>query len=145
MPYEADPAGLGIGHRYGPRNLGGVAGVYRGDGAEREYIWELMAGEVDATPALTLVLPANYLVESVYYEVEEAFAAGSTANLSIDGGAGLTAAISLATAVPLTEAAVAGLANLSGDENVPIVLTVNTAGIDSATGNARVMVRFKAI
>src|SRR5690606_4329442 len=103
MPYEADPAGLGIGHRYGPRNLGGVAGVYRGDGAEREYIWELMAGEVDATPALTLVLPANYLVESVYDEVEEAFAVGSTAILSIGGGAGLTAAVSLATAVPLTE------------------------------------------
>lgn len=143
--YSADPAGLGVGKRYGPLNRGGVVGVYRGDGSTREFIFELGAGEPLTGKVVTIPLVANYLITAIYVEVETAFAASSTANLSINAGAGLTTPISLATAVPLTSVALTGLANTSGTGDVTITLTGNANAIASATGKARVLVAWKAI
>lgn len=143
--YEANPAGLGIGQRYGAREVGGTSGTFGFEGSQREAVYELEAGEPLTGVPMTVDLPANYVVETIYFEVEEAFAATSTANLSINGGAGLTAAIALSTAGPLTSKAITGLGNLSGTAAVKMVLTGNAAAIASSTGRARVVVRFKAV
>lgn len=143
--YESDPASLGVGKRYGPLNVGGLSGVFRGEGSQREIVWELTAQEVVNGKPFTVPLPANYLVEALYLEVEEAFAATSSADLSIDGGAGLTTDLDLATAGALESVSLAGLANLSGTSAVDIVLTANAAAIASTTGNARVVVQYKAV
>ncbi len=143
--WSANPAGLGVGKRYGPLGVGGVSGEYRGDGAVREIIYEITAGEVTNGQPLTRTLPANYLVDAIYVEVETAFAASSTANLSINGGAALTTPIALSSALPLTVVALTGLANTSGTTAVNIVLTGNANAIASTTGKARVLVRYKAV
>jgi len=143
--YETNPAGLGIGQRYGRRDVGGVSGTFPFEGSQREAVFELKSGEPLTGLPMTVNLPANYLVEEVYLEVEEAFAASSTANISINGGVGLTTALVLSTAAALGQKAIAGLANLSGTAAVNIVLTGNAASVASATGQARVVVRFKAV
>jgi hypothetical protein len=143
--YESDPAGLGVGKRYGPLNVGGVAGVYRNEGSVNEIIWELTAKEIVNGDPFTVPLPANYLVEALYLEVETAFAASSTANLSINGGAALTTPLALSTQAALASVALTGLANLSGTTAVNIVLTGNANAIASTTGKARVLVRYRAV
>lgn len=143
--YVANPAGLGVGKRYGPLNRGGVVGVYRGEGSTREFIFELGAGEPASGRVMTIPMVANYVITNIWVEVEEAFAASSTANLSVNGGAGLTTPISLATAVPLTSVALTGLANTSGTTDITIVLTANANALASSTGKARVLVVWKAI
>lgn len=143
--YESNPAGLGVGKRYGALSVGGVAGTFRGEGSQREIVWELVAGEIVNGVPFTVPLPANYLVQAIYLEVETAFAASSTANLSINGGAALTTPIPLSSQSALVSVALTGLANLSGTSAVNIVLTGNANAIASTTGNARIVVQYKAI
>lgn len=145
MSYETNPAGLGVGKRYGARGIGGVNGTHVQNDSQRELIFDLEAGEPLTGTPMTAELPANYLVEELYLEVEEAFAATSTCDLSIDGGAGLTTDFVLSAAAPLASVVTTGLANLSGTSAVNIVLTANAAAIASATGRARVVVRYKAV
>lgn len=143
--YESDPAGLGTGKRYGKLNVGGVAGTYRGEGSQSEIIYELAAGEMVNGAPFTVPLPANYLVEAVYLEVEEAFAATSGANFSIDGGDALTTELPLSSAIALTSVALTGLTKLSGTAACNIVLTADAASIASTTGKARVVIQYKAV
>ncbi len=138
--YVANPAGIGVGKRYGPLNRGGVTGVYRGEGSNREFIFELGAGEPLTGKPVTIPVVAGYVIAAIWVEVETAFAASSTANLSINGGAGLTTPIALSAPLPLTSVALTGLANTSGTTDVNIVLTGNANAIASATGKARVLV-----
>lgn len=143
--YESDPAGLGVGKRYGPLAVGGVGGELPNTGTQKELVFELTAGEVFAS-GITLPLPAGYLVESLYLEVEEAFAATTEADLIIDGGTGLTTGkFDLAVAAATASVALGTLTNLSGTSAVNAVLTVDAAGIASATGNARVVVQYKSV
>lgn len=143
--YASNPAGLGVGKRYGPLLAGGVSGVYKGEGSEREIIWELAAKELPNGVPFTVALPANYLVESIYVEVETAFAASSTVNLAIGGGVALTTPISLATQAALASVALTGLTNLSATTASSIVLTANANALASTTGKARIVVRYKAV
>lgn len=143
--YSANPAGLGVGKRYGPLNKGGIVGVYQGEGSEREIIYELTAGEIVNGTPFTIPLPANYLVQAIFLEVETAFAASSTVNLTIGGGVALTTPISLATQTALVNVALTGLTNLSSTSSQNVVLTGNANAIASTTGNARVLIQFKAI
>jgi len=143
--YESDPAGLGVGQRYGRRTVGGVTGTFVMNDSQREIVFDLAADEPLAGVPMTIELPANYLVEALYIEVEEAFAATSSADLSINGGAGLTTDFDLATAGALLGVVLTGLANLSGTSAVNIVLTADAAAIASATGKARVIVQYKAV
>ncbi len=143
--YEANPAGLGIGKRFGDRKVGGVVGSFVQNDAQREIVFDLAAHEPMSGVPMTVELPANYLVEEIYLEVETAFVSSSTANLSINGGGALSTALALATAAPMAKVAITGLANLSGTSAVNIVLTGNSTAIGSATGKARVVVRYKAV
>lgn len=146
MPYVTNPAGIGVGKRYGPRRVGGLTGVHRGDGINREIVIELKAGELanNAFP-FTKVLQENYLVDAIYVEVEEAFATGSTVNLSIEGGDPLTTAISLATAVPVTSVALTGLENTSATAEALLRAVFSAQALASGTGKARVLVNYKVM
>ena len=142
--YESDPAGIGVGKRYGPLAVGGVAGELPNTGSQKELVFELAADEIFAS-GLTLNLPANYLIEALYLEVEEAFAASSTADLSVGGGAGLTTDFVLSTAAAVTSIALTGLGNQTGTSAANIVLTPNANAIASGTGKARVIVQYKSV
>jgi hypothetical protein len=144
MAYE-NTAGIGVGKYYGPRKVGGVTGSYVHNDSMREVVFELAAGAPMTGVPMTHPLPANYLVEGLYIEVEEAFAASSTADLSIGGGAGLTTDFDLATAGALLAVVTTGLAQLSGTAAVNVVLTANANAIASATGKARVIIKYRAV
>ena len=60
--YESNPAGIGVGKRYGPLTVGGVAGELPNTGSQKELVWELAAGEMVTGVPMTLKLPANYLI-----------------------------------------------------------------------------------
>lgn len=143
--YVANPAGLGVGKRYGALKVGGVSGVYRGEGSQQEIVFELTAGEIVNGAPFTVPLPANYLVQAIFLEVETAFAASSTANIAINGGVALTTPIPLSAQSALVSVALTGLTNLSGTAAVNLVLTGNANAIASTTGNARILVQYKAI
>ena len=145
MAYESNPAGLGVGKRYGPRKLGGVVGTYEYDGSLREVIFDLATGSPMSGTPFTIGLPAHYLIVDLAIEVETAFAASSTADLSIGGGAGLTTDFDLATAGALLTVVTTGLAQLSGTAAVNMVLTANATAIASTTGKARIVVRYRAV
>jgi len=144
--YESDPANLGISKRYGPLRVGGVGGELPNTGTQKELVFELTAGEIFAA-GITLPLPAGYLVEALYVEVETAFAASSTAALSIDGGT--AEVIVLSTAQGITSDAIGTMVNLSGTSAVNIVLTPNSNAIATAVADvnptARVVVQYKSV
>lgn len=144
--YESDPANLGISKRYGPLRVGGVGGELPNTGTQKELVFELTAGEIFAA-GITLPLPAGYLVEALYVEVETAFAASSTAALSIDGGT--AEVIVLSTAQGITSDAIGTMTNLSGTSAVNIVLTPNSNAIATAVADvnptARVVVQYKSV
>lgn len=141
--YQADPAGLGVGKTYGPRSLGDVNGTVRTAGFEKQVVFEFTSGTSDAV--YTVELPSYYLVDDLYLEVEEAFAATSSADLDIDGGAGLTTDLDL-TSLGLAQYALTGLANTTGDaDGATLTLTLDAAAKASATGKARVVVVYKKI
>ena len=142
--YESDPAGIGVGKRYGPLAVGGVAGELPNTGSQKELVFELAADEIFAS-GLTLDLPANYLIEALYLEVEEAFAASSVADIVVSGGTGLTTDFVLSTAAALASVVTTGMNKLSGTAATTITLTPNANAIASGTGKARVIVQYKSV
>jgi hypothetical protein len=143
--YSSNPAGLGVGKRYGQLFAGGMSGHYRGDGAEREIIVEIAAFETPTGGPMTVAVPDNYLIDAIWLEVETAFAASSTINLSVKGGAALTTPMNLAVQAPLAVIALTGLANLSSTTGGNIVFTPNANAIASTVGKARILVRYRAV
>ena len=146
--YEADPAGLGISKRYGPLRVGGVGGELPSTGTQKELVFELTAGEIFTT-GITLNLPANYLIEALYLEVETAFAASSTADIVVSGGAGLTTDFVLSSAAPLVSVVLTGMTLQSGTAATTITLTANANAIATAVADfnphARVVVQYKSV
>ena len=127
---------------YGTRPVGGASGRQKTSGSEEEAIFEVFAGDlVEANYPITL--PKHYLVEQIYVEVEEVFAASSTCDLSIDGGTALTTKIPLTT-LGVASSPITGLANVKGvGAEKDLTITVNANGIASATGKARILVKYK--
>lgn len=143
--YESDPAGLGVGKRYGPLAVGGVAGELPSSGSQKELVFELAAGEIFAS-GLTLDLPANYLIEALYLEVETAFDSGTPdADIVVSGGAGLTTDFVLGSAAAMASVALTGMTLLSGTAATTITLTPDADAIASVTGAARVIVQYKSV
>lgn len=145
MSYEANPAGINVGKRYGVRNVGGNAGESRSVGPEKEIVFTLRAGEPLAGTPMTNRLPANYRVISIEEVVVEAFAASSTYDLSIGGGAGMTVDGILSATHASAAKVTTGLGNLSSTDPETIVLTANANSIASATGRAVVTVKYVSI
>lgn len=143
MGFVANPAGINVGKTYGPRSLGAVNGVVKTEGIENEVVFEVTSGTKDAV--YKVKLPAFYLVEGIYAEVETAFAASSTVDFSINGGAGLTTDVDL-TVSGLTSYVLTGLANVKGGSSaVDMTMTLNANALASTTGKARVIVKYKRV
>lgn len=140
MSYETNPAGLGVGKTYGPKSTGGIEGQPKTAGFTKELSFEFTAG-TSGEVYESIVIQDYYLVTGLTLEVDEAFAATSTADLSIDGGAGLTTDLDLAT-LGISAPALTGLANTAGAGPVDVVLTLNAAALASATGKGKLVVKY---
>jgi hypothetical protein len=128
---------------YGTRPVGGASGRLNTLGAVQQAVFDIDKDTI--SDPLKVKLPPHYLVTGLFLEVEEAFAASSTANISIDGGAGLTTALNLAT-LGQSAPVLTGLANQSGGTtSVDAVVTPNAAAIASGTGKARLVVEYRRV
>lgn len=138
MAYE-DSAGLGVGKVYGAKALGGIDGDVYTSGMKGTKVFQLTAETID--DVYDTIINSDYLVTGLVLNVKEAFAASSTADLSIDGGAGLTTDLNLVT-LGVSSPALTGLANTSGSGPVEVVLTPNANALASATGDAELIVQY---
>ena len=128
-----------VGKTYGPKGTGGIDGVVKTEGTKNEIVYSLTAETIDKP--YSYPIPAGYLVKTITLEVEEAFAASSTAQLTIGGGAGLTTPVPLSS-VTVANVALTGLANTAGTTAADAVLTPNANALASATGKARLVVEY---
>jgi len=148
MTYVSDPAGLGVGKRYGPLNLGGVQGAMKGEGAYVDAIFEVTFDELDASGAQVLNLPAYAQIVEVTAEVEEVFGTGDTLDIKLDG----------TTVLGVTKIAVSalgvilgGLSATAADYTVGAAaaeLTIDVTLIDAGTpetGKVKVLVRYRVV
>lgn len=143
MAYEADYAGIGVGKTWGVKAIGGVAGSVRTAGKEAQLTFEFQHDTVDQP--YSVAVPHDYLVTELTLYVEEAFGAGATADISIDGGAGLTTDLDLNT-VGVSKPSTAGLGNLSGSKPATFTLDLSDAQTQAAeTGRATLVVTYERI
>lgn len=143
--YESDPAGLGVGKRYGARGIGGTVGEFPQTGSMREIVFELVGGEPVDAATLTATLPANYLIDDIIYEVETIFA-GTTPGFTVTiGGGTASTENALGVAIAATSYTAGSITNLSNVASKDVVLTLDAAGLASATGKATVVVKYSVI
>ena len=140
MSYQANPAGLGVGKTYGPRGLGAVEGQVKTSGMRKQVVFQVSA-DTSSEVYISKVIQDGYLVDKIILDVEDAFASSSTANLSIDGGDGLTTAFNLASA-GISAPALTGLTKTAGSGPVDIILTLNANAKASAAGKAKIVVEY---
>lgn len=144
--YESDPAGLGVGKRFGPLFLGGVAGVSNGDSGQFVHVAEVTAEELSANSSISFKIPeGNALITGVWVEVDEAF---PTANDHVDvlynGSTVLDADIDVdATGV------FEGVTTIIGSTAVTSAnaITIDVTGIAGtpAAGSCKVITEFKRV
>ena len=143
--YETDPAGTGVGKSYGTRGVGGVAGAYSESSQDKEFSVELSAGELNRP--LSFDLPAYALESASYnvsstYTVTEAFEAGSTFQMALDG----TPAGAIEVLDVLGQAAFdpsVGAA-IDGTQAAGVISVVpNATAIASATGKVRIVAIYR--
>lgn len=142
--YESDPAGLGVGKRYGPRGVGGTIGEYIQSGTLREVVIEVVAGEPMSAALFTRSLPANYLIDDVLFEVNEAFN-GTTPTIQWAIGGGTAATAETVAAVKAVDTYAGAPTNLSSTSALNFVLTPNAGAIASTTGKATVVVKYSVL
>lgn len=143
MAYEADYAGIGVGKTFGAKSIGGSEGSLRTAGKEFQLQFEVTAETVDL-PYEAYILH-DYIITELTLYVKEAFGAGATAQLSVDGGAGLTTALDLNT-LGVSKPALTGLGNVSGSGPTTAVLDVSDAETQAATaGHAELVVTYERI
>lgn len=80
MGYESN-TGLNVSNHYGPRDSGGTQGVYKTEGYENEFVWNLDRG------VLPVKFPRNVKVTGV----DRTFATGTVTALTVGGVAVLAA------------------------------------------------------
>lgn len=143
MAFEQDYAGIGVGKTFGVKGLGGVNGQVKAYGKEVQITFEVDSDTVDDVYSATVL--NDYIITGLLLNVEEGFGSGATADLSVDGGAGLTTDLNLNT-TGVTKPALTGLANTSGTGPVEIVLDLSDADTQAATaGKATVVVTLERI
>ncbi len=131
-----------VGKTYGPRDVGGSDGVTKTEGIFNEVVFQVTADTDDLTYSANIL--GDYLVEDITLNVKTAFDASSTADISIDGGAGLTTDLDLATA-GVSSVATTGLGNLTGTGPLQVVLTPDSTATGSDDGEATVVIRYRRI
>jgi len=143
MSYESNAAGIGVGKTYGTRASGGIDGQVKTFGKEVQATFEFSAGTVTDVYSIGVLHP--YIVTGLTLYVSEAFGTGATADLSIDGGNGLTTDLNLNT-LGVTKPALTGLTKLTGAGGIQIVLDLSDAQTQAATvGKASLVVTYERI
>ena len=147
MAYESNPAGLGVGKRYGPLHLGGVQGAHKTYGGFSEAVFEVSFEELDASAAQVIKLPAYAEVIEVTAEVKEVFGTGDTLDVLLAGTSvlGITKVdcATLGPQGPITLAAAAADKQVGATaEDLTLDVTLVDAGTPE-TGFIKVMVRYR--
>lgn len=98
MSYESGTNGIGVGQRYGVREVGNVAGVTSSYSGENRLVFEFDGSDAAALASQTFSIPeGNAMITAAYVAVDAAFTSG-TVDVAVDGTGILTLPISLATA-----------------------------------------------
>ena len=144
--YESDPAGLGVGKRYGPLKLGGVQGALKTYGNESVAVFEISFEELSASAAQVIKLPPYAQVTEVTAEVKEVFGTGDTLDVTLDGTTVLgVTKIDCATLGPQTQA-LSGTASAlqvgATAEDLLVDVTLVDAGTPE-TGFVKVAVKYR--
>lgn len=140
MSYQSNPAGLGVGKTYGAKAVGGVDGEVLTSGMTKQVVLQLTAATIKDVYK-SKIIHKGYIVTKLTLDVEEAFAASSTMNFSIDGGDGLTTALNLASKA-ISQPALTGLTKTAGDGPVDVVFTPNANALASTVGKAKLVVEY---
>ena len=121
MSYESGTNGLGVGQRYGEREVGNVGGVTCASDGEGRIVFEFDGSSAAALAAQSFSIPeGNAAITAVYVEVEAVFTSGSV-DVEIDGvdagatakvltAAGISAYALTASPTPITAASVVTVA-----------------------------------
>lgn len=145
MSYESDPAGLGVGKRYGPLGLGGSNGKKNTGGSDDEVVFFVTTEELTADDAQVISVPPYSEVVSVWYKVDDAFGTGDTFAVTLGGNAITAAVNSVATAGIFDPALHATAANIQTGATAED-LSLDTALIDDgALGTAKIVVTIKQL
>jgi len=147
MSYETDPAGLGVGKRYGPLHLGGMQGAMRGAGAYREAIFEVTFEELAASAAQVIKIPPYSRIVQVIVEVTEVFGTGDTFDIEMDGNDITTAVIPVSALGSLAPALTGTDADLTTGATAEDLL-LDVALIDAGTpltGKFKAAVRYVSV
>ena len=144
MSYESGTNGLGVGQRYGEREVGNVGGVTCASDGEGRIVFEFDGTSAAALAAQSFSIPeGNAAITAVYVEVESVFTSGSV-DVEIDGvdggvtpkllnAAGISAYALTATPTAITSASV-------------ITVAPDVAVVAAAAGSyAKVIVEFTRV
>lgn len=143
MAFEQDYAGIGVGKTWGVKGLGGVDGQVKSFGKEVQVTFEVTSDTL--TDVYSAVILNDYVITDLLLNVEEAFGAGATADISVNGGAGLTTDLDLNT-LGVSKPALTGLGNTSGSGPVNIVLDLSDTETQAATtGKFSLVVTYERI
>ena len=145
MSYESDPAGLGVGKRYGPLHLGGSNGKKGTFGSTDEYVFFVTSEELEADSAQTLTVPPYSEVIGVWVKVDDAFTTGD--DLEVDlGGNPITAAIIPVAAAgifdPTLHATAANIQTGATSEVLSLDTALITGGVQ---GSCKIVVTIKQL
>ena len=114
----SNTAGLGVNNQYGPRDSGGTQGVYKTEGYDSEFVWDLSGG------ALPVKFPRNVKVTGV----DVKFVTGTITALTIGGVAVLAA--TEAAPVSIVRANTGVIAKTGGTSGVVVIrYKVTPAGV----------------
>ena len=144
--YESDPAGLGVGKRYGPLHLGGVQGAHKTYGNVGEAVFEVSFEELSASAAQAIKVPPYAQITEVTAEVKEVFGTGDTLDVKLAGTTVLgVTKIDCATLGPQTQALSGTAAALqvgATAEDLTLDVTLVDAGTPE-TGFVKVCVKYR--
>lgn len=142
MSYEADPAGLGVGKRFGPLNMGGVAGVTTGANGEYRLVAEVGGKELPANAAISIEIPEGYaVINRVTVEVESAFAALETVDVDYDGATILSAPVAASAVGVIVGALVASPTVVTSGK----AITIDVGALTAGTGYLKVIIEMVRI
>jgi len=142
--YESDPAGLGVGKRYGALEPGGIASQIGGVDASRQAVFVTKYGEDDGIDNRNGVyIPANARITKVEHNVLVAYDGTTpTVDVLLDGTTVLSAAHAIATIGYTDDALTATVANLLvGSTAEELKINIDDGG-DSTEGEVVITVTY---
>jgi hypothetical protein len=149
MSYESNPAGLGVGKRYGPLHTGGMQGAKRTAGSENEATFEISFDELDASAAQVIKVPPYSQIVDVTVTVSEVFGTGDVLDITMAGEVITEAPVSVAALGILKPALQStDVTHLVNNTTSAVDLVLDVSAIDAGTpetGKAKVVVVYEKL